>query len=168
MDATLYRQTIGSIQYLLLSCRNIAFVVKKLSQFMDAPIAQHWGVVKHLLQYLYGTQTYDIRLQLHNSLSIHAFVMKIGRVIIMIIALRAPVLSSLVLTQFLGIQRSSILLLSLPRNMSIGQLLLPLQNLNMCALFLKNLVSQLALHRLFIVNTLVQHIYMRTQSSTPA
>ena len=71
-DATTYRQTVGSLQYLLLSRPDIAFAVNKLSQFMYAPTTQHWGVVKRLFRYLNGTQTYGIRMQRHSSLSLHA------------------------------------------------------------------------------------------------
>ena len=72
-DATLYRQTVGSLQYLLISRPDIAFAVNKLSQFMHAPTTHHWATVKRLLRYLNGTRSYGIRLKRHSSLSLHAF-----------------------------------------------------------------------------------------------
>ncbi|GAB2272659.1 hypothetical protein Dimus_038986 [Dionaea muscipula] len=50
-DATLYRQTIGSLQYLSLTRPDISFAVNKLSQFMHCPSAAHWTAVKRVLRY---------------------------------------------------------------------------------------------------------------------
>lgn len=49
-DATLYHQTVGSLQYLSLSRPDIAFVVHKLSQFMHKPIESHWSAVSSILK----------------------------------------------------------------------------------------------------------------------
>ncbi|XP_015166873.1 uncharacterized mitochondrial protein AtMg00810-like [Solanum tuberosum] len=45
-DATLYRRTIGKLQYLSFTCPDIAFAVNKLSQFMQSPSLDHWKAVK--------------------------------------------------------------------------------------------------------------------------
>ncbi|XP_021907431.1 uncharacterized protein LOC110821759 [Carica papaya] len=71
-DGTLYCQTMGSLQYLLLSRHDIVFAVNKLSQFMHSPTTQHWGTIKHLNWYLNGTKSYGIQLQQHSSLSLRA------------------------------------------------------------------------------------------------
>lgn len=40
-DATFYRQTLGSLQYLSLTYSNVSFVINKLSQFMHCPSTFH-------------------------------------------------------------------------------------------------------------------------------
>jgi hypothetical protein len=45
-DPTLYRSTVGSLQYLSLTQPDIAFAVNKVSQFMQDPRETHWSAVK--------------------------------------------------------------------------------------------------------------------------
>jgi hypothetical protein len=45
-DPTLYRSTMGALQYLSITRPDIAFVVNKVSQFMQDPWDTHWSVVK--------------------------------------------------------------------------------------------------------------------------
>ena len=56
-DAALYHQTLGSMQYLSLTCLDISYAVNKASQFMHQPYSKHWPAVKQLLRYLNGTST---------------------------------------------------------------------------------------------------------------
>ncbi|KAF5451755.1 hypothetical protein F2P56_026832 [Juglans regia] len=67
-DHTLYRSTIGALQYLCITRPDIAFSVNKLSQFLHKPTTLHWHSVKHLLHYL--KQAIDFRLQFHKSHSL--------------------------------------------------------------------------------------------------
>lgn len=53
-DPTKY-QVVGSLEYLLRTRLDIAFVVNKLSQFMHKLTTEHWDLVKRLFRYLFGT-----------------------------------------------------------------------------------------------------------------
>ena len=54
VDATLYRQLIGSLMYLTNTRPNICFVVNTLSQYMVEPRPVHLIAAKHVLRYLEG------------------------------------------------------------------------------------------------------------------
>lgn len=72
-DASQYRRVLGSLQYLLLTRPDVAFVVNKLSKFMHAPTETHWGAVKRLLRYLNGTRHLTLHLRRDSPLSLHCF-----------------------------------------------------------------------------------------------
>jgi hypothetical protein len=55
IDATLYRQIIGSLMYLLNTRPDICFAVNTLSQFLVEPIHVHLVISKHVMRYLKGT-----------------------------------------------------------------------------------------------------------------
>ncbi|XP_073358130.1 secreted RxLR effector protein 161-like [Aegilops tauschii subsp. strangulata] len=55
MDATFYRNVIGSLRYLVHTRLDISFTFGFLSKFMEAPASDHLAVVKHLLRYIGGT-----------------------------------------------------------------------------------------------------------------
>jgi hypothetical protein len=55
IDATLYRQIIGSLMYLTNTKPDICFVVNTLSQYLVEPKRVHLVVVKHVMRYLKGT-----------------------------------------------------------------------------------------------------------------
>ncbi|XP_068319739.1 uncharacterized mitochondrial protein AtMg00810-like [Pyrus communis] len=54
-DASLYRQIVGSLQYLTLTRPDISFAVQTVAQFMGRPTTDHMDVVKRILRYLKGT-----------------------------------------------------------------------------------------------------------------
>lgn len=53
-----YRQAIGSLIYLVSCTRpDLAFAVRKLSQYLESPLNHHWVAVKRVLRYLWTTRT---------------------------------------------------------------------------------------------------------------
>ena len=63
-----YRQIIGSLMHLTVSTRpDIAFIVSKLSQYLDNPSNDHWRAVKRILAYLKGTSEVGILYDGRNS-----------------------------------------------------------------------------------------------------
>ncbi|KAH9309431.1 hypothetical protein KI387_037342, partial [Taxus chinensis] len=55
VNATLYRQLIGSLIYLTYTRPDISFAVSYLSRFMQEPKICHWKAAKRILRYLKGT-----------------------------------------------------------------------------------------------------------------
>ena len=60
-EDTPYRQAIGSLIYLVSGTRpDLAFCVRRLSQYLEKPQKHHWTAVKRVLRYLRGTSTHGI------------------------------------------------------------------------------------------------------------
>ncbi|XP_019177877.1 PREDICTED: uncharacterized protein LOC109173074 [Ipomoea nil] len=59
-DATMYRQAICRLQYLVITRPEISFAVNRLAQFMASPAEVHWQSVKRILRYLKGTVHYGL------------------------------------------------------------------------------------------------------------
>ena len=59
VDATLYRQIIGSLMYLTNTRSNLCFVVKTLSQYMVEHKQVHMIAAKHVMRYLKSTIEYS-------------------------------------------------------------------------------------------------------------
>ena len=60
IDATLYRQMIGSLMYLTNTRPDICFAVNTLSQYMVDPRQVHLVAAKHVLKYLKGMIHYGL------------------------------------------------------------------------------------------------------------
>lgn len=72
-DASIYRTTMGILQYFLFTRPDTAFAVNKLSQFMHSPSKIHWGTIKRLLRYLNGTRHFGITYHHSSPLTLHCF-----------------------------------------------------------------------------------------------
>ena len=55
VDATIFRQLVGSLMYLVNTRPDICYAVNQLSQAMVKPTKLFWKVGKHVLSYLRGT-----------------------------------------------------------------------------------------------------------------
>ncbi|KAL5735759.1 hypothetical protein ACOSQ2_030547 [Xanthoceras sorbifolium] len=73
-DPSLYRSTIGALQYLTLSRPDLAYIVNKLSQFLSAPTNIHWQACKRVLRYIRGTSDFGLIFQKSSNLSLECFV----------------------------------------------------------------------------------------------
>ena len=60
VDATLYRQLVGSLIYLATTRPDLAYSVSVLIQFMSKPLEIHWVATKSVLRYLHRTSDYGI------------------------------------------------------------------------------------------------------------
>lgn len=65
-DPSLYRSTVGSLQYLSLTRPNLSYAVNRVCQFMHRPLKPHWQAVKRILRYLKHTVSHGLLLH-HNS-----------------------------------------------------------------------------------------------------
>ena len=60
IDASIYRQMIGSLIYLTNTRMDICFAVNTLSQYMVDPRQVHLVAAEHVLRYLKGTIDYGL------------------------------------------------------------------------------------------------------------
>jgi hypothetical protein len=70
VDATLYRQMIGSLMYLMNTRPDIYFVVNTLSLYMVDPRRVHLIAVKHVMRYLKGTVDYGLKYVANSEISL--------------------------------------------------------------------------------------------------
>ena len=60
VDATLYKQIIGSLMYMTNTRPDICFVVNTLIQYLVEPRYVHLVVAKHVMRYLNGTLDFGL------------------------------------------------------------------------------------------------------------
>ena len=73
-DVTMYRSTMGALQYATLIRPNITFALNKACQFMSTPTTSHWVFVKRILCYLKDTLSHGILLQPSSSLAFQGYI----------------------------------------------------------------------------------------------
>ncbi|XP_071913998.1 uncharacterized mitochondrial protein AtMg00810-like [Coffea arabica] len=56
-DPSLYRQLVGSLNFLTITRPDISFAIQQVSQFMQAPRHLHLAAVRHIIRYLLGTSS---------------------------------------------------------------------------------------------------------------
>ncbi|XP_043692912.1 uncharacterized mitochondrial protein AtMg00810-like [Telopea speciosissima] len=72
-DPTLYRSTVGSLQYLTLTRLDIPYSVNKVCQYMHSPTTEHWVAIKRILCYIKDTLDLGIYLCVSSSLHLSAY-----------------------------------------------------------------------------------------------
>lgn len=72
-DPSLYRSTVGALQYMCIARPDLAFAVNKVCQYMYNPLDDHWSAVKCVLRYLRGTLSYGIQFIKSSNVSLTAY-----------------------------------------------------------------------------------------------
>jgi hypothetical protein len=73
VDATVYRQLVGLLMYLVNTRLDICYVVNQLSQAMVKPTKLFWQAGKHVLRYLRGTSEYGLWYRQTDEVKLHGF-----------------------------------------------------------------------------------------------
>jgi hypothetical protein len=73
VDATIYRQLVGSLMYLVNMRLDIFYAVNQLSQAMVNPTKIFWKAGKHVLRYMKGTSEYGLWYRQMNEVKLHGF-----------------------------------------------------------------------------------------------
>ncbi|XP_020701550.1 uncharacterized protein LOC110113342 [Dendrobium catenatum] len=71
-DPLLYCKIIGSLQYLTITCPDIAFTTNFLCQSMHQPLNIHFQKLKRLLRYIKGTTAYGLPIP-HGDLILRSY-----------------------------------------------------------------------------------------------
>ena len=60
VDATMYRQLVGSLLYLTHTHPDLSFGVALVARYMKTPHESHWKAPKRILRYVHGTVQFGI------------------------------------------------------------------------------------------------------------
>ena len=74
VDATMYRQMIGSLMYLTNTRPDICFAVNTLSQYLTDLRSVHLTTAKHVLRYLKGTIDYGLKYDVNQNINLEGYV----------------------------------------------------------------------------------------------
>jgi len=72
-DPSLYRSTVGSLQYLSLTRPDLSYAVNRVCQFMHRPLKPHWQTVKRILRYLKHTISHGLLLHRNSHNTLQAY-----------------------------------------------------------------------------------------------
>ena len=72
-DPKRYRSLVGKLNYLIVTCPDIAHSVKVVSQYMSSLIVDNWAVVQHILCYLKGVPGRGIQYSNHGHNRVECF-----------------------------------------------------------------------------------------------
>ncbi|KAJ9542860.1 hypothetical protein OSB04_029366 [Centaurea solstitialis] len=64
-DNTLYRSLVGALQYLTITRPDISYAVNQVSQYLHAPMIDHFQAVKRILPYVKGTLSFGLYFRRH-------------------------------------------------------------------------------------------------------
>jgi hypothetical protein len=73
VETTIYRSTVGALQYLMMTRPDIAFAVNRVCQFMQCPTDLHWTAVKRIMCYLKFTMDDGLKITRSTSDLLSAF-----------------------------------------------------------------------------------------------
>jgi hypothetical protein len=110
LDATLYRQLVGSLIYLTITRLDIPYAVHLVNQFMSAPRSTHYAVVLRILRYVKGTLFHGLHFSSCSLLSSALTLTLTGPVILPTVAPPRVIASYSAPLSFLGVVRSRLLL----------------------------------------------------------
>eukprot|EP00253_Pinus_taeda_P004384 PITA_04384 len=73
VEATVYRQLMGSMMYLVNTRPDLCYAVNQLSQAMVHPTKMFWKAAKNVLRYLKGTSQYGLWYRWTEGVKLHGF-----------------------------------------------------------------------------------------------
>ena len=74
VDATMYRQMIRSLMYVMKTRPDFCFAMNTLSQFLIDPRHVHLIVAKHILRYLRSTVDYGLKYDANQKINLEGYV----------------------------------------------------------------------------------------------
>ncbi|XP_021995701.1 uncharacterized protein LOC110892871 [Helianthus annuus] len=125
-DPTMYRSTVGALQYLVLTRPEISYAVSKVPQFLQTPTDRHWVAVKRIcgilrVPFLMGCVYVGLLVLIYMLI-----VMLTGLGVLMIDVLPQVIVFFLGPTSSVGVPRNNIQLLGRVLRLSIELLLIQL------------------------------------------